>query len=241
MKLSKRLELVASFVPEGSRLADVGTDHGYIPIALVERGVCPFAIAMDVGTGPLARAREHIQERGLSGQISTRLSDGMEALHPGEADAVVMAGMGGELVIHILERGRRLWKCIPAYILSPQSELEKVRHYLDENGFSIRKEDMVMEEGKYYTVMLAEQANAVEKNGLDQEEKRECWYRYGKDLIQQKNPVLLSFLDKEEQRVLGILSGLEAQNTPGAKTARQGLEEELRQIKEARDEMRGNH
>ena len=102
MKLSKRLELVASFVPKGSRIADIGTDHGHLPICLVEQGICPGAVAMDVGRGPLGRANAHIREHGLSGVIETRLSDGLARLRPGEADTVVMAGMGGQLVIHIL-------------------------------------------------------------------------------------------------------------------------------------------
>lgn len=227
MKLSRRLEAVASFVPEGSRVADIGTDHGYIPIALVERGICPSAIAMDIRSGPLERAGEHIRERGLTDQISTRLSDGLAELAIGEADAVVIAGMGGELVIHILEGGRHLWSDLQAFILSPQSELEKVRRYLEANGFHIQKEDMVWDEGKFYTVMLVVR------------EAKACWYRYGKYLIQQNHPVLRAFLEKEEQWVAEILGKLEGQDTPGARTAREGLLEELRQIKEAQDEMQG--
>ena len=119
MKLSKRLEMIASFVKPGSRLADIGTDHGYIPIALTERGVILSALAMDVRKGPLERAREHIGEAGLAEQIETRLSDGLEKLKAGEADTVVIAGMGGELEIHILEEGRHIWDSGPVGSLAP--------------------------------------------------------------------------------------------------------------------------
>lgn len=229
MRLSKRLELVASFVPKGSRVADVGCDHGYIPIELVGRGICPEGIAMDVGKGPLKRAGSHIQARGLSGKISTRLSDGLSALMPGEADSAVIAGMGGELVIHILESGRHLWDSMGQFILSPQSELEKVRYYLEENGFRIEKEDMVLDEGKYYTVMLV-------KRGTMNYGKLH-WYRYGKELIAQKNKVLSSFLEKEEERMGAILKPLQLQQTPGAKAAAEEIEKQLACLNQARKEM----
>ena len=153
MKLSKRLEMVASFVKEGSNLADIGTDHGYIPIALAERGQVKRAIAMDVRSGPLERAKEHIKLHRLEDRIETRLSDGTKMLEPGEADTVVISGMGGDLVIHILEEGRFLWDSVSQWVLSPQSELDKVRRFLEGNGFVTVREDMVEEDGKYYTVM----------------------------------------------------------------------------------------
>ena len=105
MKLSKRLETVASFVPKGSNIADIGTDHGYVPIYLVREGQAEHAVAMDVRKGPLERARAHVAEAGLGSRIDVRLSDGLAGLKPGEADCVVIAGMGGELIIHILEEG----------------------------------------------------------------------------------------------------------------------------------------
>lgn len=138
MKLSKRLEMVASFVERGSRIADIGTDHGYLPIALIERGVSPGAIAMDIGQGPLARAKEHVLACGMEDKIELRLSDGLAELKPGEADSVVIAGMGGELVLHILEQGRALWESTGAFVLSPQSELDKVRIYLEKMVFVLR-------------------------------------------------------------------------------------------------------
>ena len=105
MQLSARMERLASKVPYGSRLADVGTDHGYIPIALVLRGKISSAVAMDVNPGPLKRAEEHIRGQKLSAYIETRLSDGLTALQAGEADTVLIAGMGGALTVRILKGG----------------------------------------------------------------------------------------------------------------------------------------
>ena len=106
MELSRRLRMNASFVTPGNRLADVGTDHGYIPIALRLEGVIPSALAMDINPGPLERAKEHIRQFDLETDIHTRLSDGVQALCPGEADSVLIAGMGGALTIKILEAGK---------------------------------------------------------------------------------------------------------------------------------------
>ena len=95
MKLSKRLETVASFVPKGSNIADIGTDHGYVPIYLVREGQAEHAVAMDVRKGPLERARAHVEDAGLGSRIDVRLSDGLAGLETGEADCVVIAGLGG--------------------------------------------------------------------------------------------------------------------------------------------------
>lgn len=229
MKLSKRLELVASFVKEGSTVADLGTDHGYIPIVLVERGVAGGAIAMDVRTGPLLRAREHIRLHGLEDRIETRLSDGARLLEPGEADTVVIAGMGGELVIHILEEGRHLWNSVDQWVLSPQSELWKVRRFLKEQGFLISREGMVEEDGKYYTVMEAVRGEMGEMTRAQ--------LLYGKCLIQDKNPVLGDFLRKEEKQMKTIRGRLANQRSKAAARRLRELKWELLWVKEARNEM----
>ena len=97
MQLSLRLSAIAGLVTRGNRLVDVGCDHGYLPVALYLDGKIPKAIAMDVRKGPLSRAQEHISQYGLNTYIETRLSDGLEALKPGEGDTLVIAGMGGPL------------------------------------------------------------------------------------------------------------------------------------------------
>lgn len=229
MKLSKRLETVASFVTQGSNIADIGTDHGYIPIYLIKEGIAHSAIAMDVREGPLKRAGAHIAMYGLEDRIKTRLSDGLKALSPGEADTVIMAGMGGELVIHILREGRHMWKTVDHFILSPQSDLGQVRRFLLGHGFMISEETMLEEDGKFYTVMKAE-PGSMEYGG-------EGHYRYGKYLIEKKNPVLRCFLEKERQLKEGILSQLAAKDTDGARERILTLRQELQWIKEVQDEM----
>ena len=108
MQLSKRLSAVAEFVTPGGCLVDVGTDHGYVPIALLEQKKISSAIAMDVNRGPLERAREHIAQYQMGDYIETRLSDGLHALRAGEGDSLLIAGMGGGLTIRILSEGEPL-------------------------------------------------------------------------------------------------------------------------------------
>ena len=232
MQLSKRLKLVASFVPEGDRVADVGTDHGYVPIWLVGTGRCPGAVAMDVRQGPLDRARAHIRESGLEDKIQVRLCDGLSGSIPGEVDTGVIAGMGGELMLRILEEGRHMWESTAHFVLSPQSDLDKVRRFLEAEGFLLLREAMVLDEGKYYTVLLT--GRGMEEKGTY---RRPSWYLYGKLLIQDKDPVLQCFLEKEEERLEKILAGLAGKATDGAAAARKEILEQLAGVREVQADM----
>lgn len=227
MELSKRLQMVASMVTPGMRLADVGTDHAYIPIYLTEQQVIPEAIAMDINKGPLERAEEHIKEHGLEDRIQTRLSDGLQKLKAGEVDAMIAAGMGGALVIRILEDGKEVAKSLKELILQPQSELEKVRRYLLQNGYRIIDENMVLDEGKYYPMMKIQPCSEEETEEYATEE-----LKYGKWLLQKANPVLKQFLEKEIQIDSEILAALTSQDSTRARTREQELQTEINEIKE---------
>ena len=225
MELSKRLAAVAALVDAGSRPADIGTDHAYIPIWLVEEGICQKAFAMDVGKGPLERAREHITGHGLGNYIETRLSDGLGALAPGEADCMIAAGMGGNLIIKILEEGCSVLEEMNTCILQPQSELAKVRKYLCEHGYCSVAENMVKEDGKYYPMMKV-------RKGCE-ELYREEEYCYGRLLLKEKHPVLREFLEKERRTKQEILQ--ELQKLPGehVKTRIEVLQHEILVIENA--------
>ena len=123
MELSKRLQAVADLVTEGASVADIGTDHGYIPIYLIEHNIAGKVIALDINRGPLERARMHVVGHGLKGKIETRLSDGLEKVLPGEVDTMIAAGMGGGLVIKILTEGYPVVEILDTMILQPQSEI----------------------------------------------------------------------------------------------------------------------
>ncbi|MGN0406407.1 MAG: tRNA (adenine(22)-N(1))-methyltransferase [Bariatricus sp.] len=213
MELSKRLKAVADLVTPGMRLADVGTDHGYIPIYLTEAGVIPSAIAMDINKGPLERAKEHIREHGLEGKIQTRLSDGLKNLQMNEADCMIAAGMGGGLVIRILSEGRETAGSLKELILQPQSEIGSVRKYLTEEGYRIVAEDMVFEDGKYYPMMKAVPWTADDDEMPYAEEELE----FGRVLLHQAHPVLRQFLKREIEIQDRILTALKEQESVRAK------------------------
>lgn len=153
--LSKRLQTVAEMVPEGSIIADVGTDHGFVPIYLAWSGRIKHGIAMDVRKGPLERATEHVKEYGLEEMIETRLSDGLDKLSEGEADTMICAGMGGPLMQKILEQKDPRSIKISTLILEPQSEIMHFRAFLRKKGYEITQEEFLLEEGKYYPVIKA--------------------------------------------------------------------------------------
>ena len=235
MDLSKRLTAVASLVTAGYTVADIGTDHAYIPISLVERGTVPGAVAMDVNRGPLERAAENIRSHGLEGKIRTRLSDGFSALECGEADSAVIAGMGGGLTIRILKEGAAVVSTLKECILQPQSEIEKVRAFLLEEGFLFIREDMVEEDGKYYPMMKVKPPQkgeeAPENPGDRQESCRASWseteLRYGRLLLESRHPVLREYLLREIKIKEQILSELEEKASDRAEKRIMELKEEL--------------
>lgn len=189
MQLSKRLAAIAKMVKNGNRVVDVGCDHGYIPIWLVEQGVIPGAIAMDINKGPLLRAEANIEQHNLSCYIETRLSDGVAALGAGEGDTLVIAGMGGPLMERILEEGADVLRTIQEFILEPQSEIGHMRLYLQEHGYEITDEDMVFEDGKFYPVIKAVHGSMKPLKGEELE--------YGSCLLEKQHPILYRYLKHE--------------------------------------------
>lgn len=200
VNLSKRLKCIADFVDKGAVVADVGTDHGHIPIYLILNEIADYAIAMDINEGPLGKADENIRQYGVEEHIKLKLSDGLEKLEENEADTVIIAGMGGRLIVDILERGRNVLKSVSNLILSPHTEIENVRHYLMDNGYEIINEKMVFDEGKYYTVIKAIHGTMC----YDKEE----YFLYGKLLLENKDEVLRDYLLKQRIKYNLILKKL---------------------------------
>lgn len=153
--LGNRLALCASMVREGTRLADIGTDHAYLPIWLAREGRISRAIAADVRISPLRSAEYHIRRHHTEEQVSVRLSDGLDAIFPNEADDVVMAGMGGELIVRLMEAAPWLKTGDKHLILQPMTSAEALRRYLAREGFAILREEAAEEDGHVYAVIQA--------------------------------------------------------------------------------------
>lgn len=225
MELSFRMEQVMAMAEPCRTVADIGCDHGYVAMELVRRGIAERAIAMDVRQGPLSRAQENIRKEQLEDRIECRLSDGLEGLEVGEADGIVIAGMGGPLMVKLLSAGREKLTAVRTMVLQPQSELPEVRRYLHKNGWRIAQEAMLQEDGKYYTVL---QVKTGEEAYMSPEE-----YRYGAYLLQRKNPVLQEYLYKEAELYNGILNRLKLEHTSKTQERMQEVERILQWNQEA--------
>lgn len=200
--LSKRLQAIANLIEKCYSVADVGCDHGFLSIYLIENKIAEHVFAMDINSGPIERAQEHIRESRLENYIETIQCDGLTGLN--YADTIVIAGMGGRLMLRILSDSPEVSKRANKLILEPQSELELFRKSLTEMGYKIEAEDFVLDEGKYYPIIRAVRGEMT----LSRAEAM-----YGPLLIRDKNPVLKEFLMKEREYKLSILWNLTG-NTP---------------------------
>lgn len=150
--LSKRLKTIAGLVPVGSRVADIGADHGYLPIYLIKNNIAQFVLACDIGEKPLENAKKNISNSKTE-KIETRLCDGLDGVESDEVDTIIIAGMGGDVISGILSR--RQWIKNPDYslILQPMTSADTLRRFLVNNGFSVNEEVSVLDNKKIYSVM----------------------------------------------------------------------------------------
>ncbi|PUB34918.1 tRNA (adenine22-N1)-methyltransferase [Pseudomonas sp. GV105] len=157
--LSMRLERVAAHVPAGARLADIGSDHGYLPVALLRRGLIAAAVAGEVAATPFQAAERTVRENGLERHVSVRLADGLAAIEPGDAiSAISVCGMGGETIRDILDSGKAYLTGQERLILQPNGGEQPLRQWLMDNGYRILVEELLRENRFYYEIIVAERA-----------------------------------------------------------------------------------
>ena len=190
--LSNRLKNVVSQVNTGNLIADIGTDHGYVPIYLIKNSIAKKAIAADISKGSCDKAKTNISLYGLNDKIDVRCGNGLET--------IIISGMGGLLTIDVLKSNEKAVKNANQLILQPQRDIEKVRAYLHSINYKIINEEMLMESGKYYTII-----NAVK--GSD-EEYSEIEYYFGKFLLNKKSAVLKKFIDHEYKKINIVLDNI---------------------------------
>jgi len=186
MEISDRLRTVASFVRESRSIADIGTDHAYIPIYLYKEGIINRAIACDINREPIKRAESNINLYHLGNVIETRLGNGLTPIKAGETDGIVIAGIGGMLMIDILKTYPDKMESVKELVLQPQSDVESVRRFIHSRSFRIDDEQMLYEDGIFYTIIRA--VCGIESYNS----KRD--YVFGKINIEKKSTVLKKYL-----------------------------------------------
>ena len=218
--LSKRLYTVANMVSKGCIVADIGCDHGFVSIYLIESKTSPRVIAMDINDGPLLRAKEHISNKNLTEYIDIRKSDGAKALRwidqskkILEVNSLIAAGIGGRLVIKIMKESLDKIRTLNELILQPQSEVFLVRKFLEDNNFVIINEDMVLDDGKYYPVIKVV-PSIHEKMNLNEYERY-----YGPLLIKNRNSTLEYYLIREREKYTALLKNLQKDNKDNTVTS----------------------
>lgn len=219
--LTPRLEAVSRMIPPCRVLADIGTDHAYIPIEMLRRGICVRAYAADVVTGPLSRAKKNIAENGFSDRIETVLGSGLQPIP--SADVYVIAGMGGLLIAQLLSESQEKAQTAKTLVLQPMTAVSELREYLFENGYLIEDEDLAAEGNKLYQMMKVRYDGVVRKPSFAQ-------LQIGEPLIRKKHPLLLRYLKMRMKRYETAIEGLKRGNDHERLAMFEELYEEMRQI-----------
>jgi len=167
IKLPDRLEHIANLIDENETMADIGTDHGFLPVALWERKICKKIILSDVNKGPLEKAKENINSTNPGIEFDLRLGNGLETILMGEVDTLVIAGMGGTLITEILGADIEKSKSFKKIILQPRNGQSKLRYWLKENGFNIIKEELVKESIYICEIILVEPGEIIINKNID--------------------------------------------------------------------------
>ncbi|MBW5444869.1 tRNA (adenine-N(1))-methyltransferase [Cohnella sp. CFH 77786] len=197
VKLSRRLAALSEWVPEGARLADIGTDHALLPVYLAGSGRIRFAVAGDVNAGPVEAARRQVAEAGLADTVSVRHGDGLSVLAPGEVDTVCIAGMGGSLMARLLEAAGERLNGVRTLVLSPHVAEDAVRRWLIENGYLLDREQLLEEDGVIYTLLRAvrpadrSEAERENRNLYDEKVLAPCVPSMKLQLLLEMGPLLV--------------------------------------------------
>ncbi|HET7579367.1 MAG TPA: tRNA (adenine(22)-N(1))-methyltransferase TrmK [Bacillales bacterium] len=232
-KLSERLRVVAEDIPYGSTMADIGSDHAYLPCFLCSRGQVKGAVAGEVADGPFHSASVAVREQSLEDMISVRKGDGLAVITPGEVDVVVVAGMGGKLISDILERGKEKLLGVKRLVLQPNVAAEVVRAWLMEQDWELKKERIMEEAGKIYEILIAEPGDG----GAPYQSAGKAGFRFGPFLMQEKSPVF----QKKWRAEIKKWKRIEAQLDQAAETEERARRKQIlrQKIRETEEMLNG--
>ncbi|MEW9701623.1 tRNA (adenine(22)-N(1))-methyltransferase TrmK [Paenibacillus sp. SI8] len=243
VKLSERLQMIAERVPQGSRLADIGSDHALLPTYLAQNGVVTFAVAGEVNPGPYEAAKRQVLESGLSKTISVRSGDGLAVIEPGEVDVITIAGMGGSLMASILDAGKEKLQGVSKLILQPNVGEDQVRRWLDEQGWFLETEAILEEDGKIYEILTAvpnekqlkDQLQSLYQNRSLPGHKTVDKFRLlqmGPYLVTEAPAVWFKKWESELEKLNMIQTQLSHSSAEASKVKAEQIGQEIREIKE---------
>lgn len=201
MNIGVRLEAIGHLVPQGCSLADVGTDHAYLPVWLLEKGIITHAVAGDIAEGPCRAARTTVAMYGAKDKVEVRLGSGLKVLKPGEVDCVTIAGMGASTMIDIFEESEAVTKSLKHLVLQPMAGAASLRRWLCEHGWNIVDEDLVEDGIHFYEIISAVQGKA--------EQQSEVEYMIGNVLLKKGHPLLAKHFQRQIANLSQLLENME--------------------------------
>ncbi|MBO8128646.1 MAG: SAM-dependent methyltransferase [Peptococcaceae bacterium] len=224
MELSPRLLCIAHFVPPGKVVADIGTDHALLPVYLIKTGRVSRVIGVEKAGGPLAAARLAVTSRGFEGFIDVRCGDGLTALKPGEAQVIVLAGMGGHTIKEILAKSPGVRQAAERLVMQPMAQAGALRLWLAGHGWRIVDEELVRDGGRLFQVIVAEPGKQEVDDQLLQE--------IGPRLVAKKHPLLKEYLAGLLRIYEKILTGLQKSNRPEAREKAGNIQDKMAKLEE---------
>ena len=224
MEISSRLKTVACMVDKCRCAADIGTDHGYVPIYLIKNHICSRVIASDINIGPIKKAMLNVKSENLSGRIDCRLGEGLSTIAPGEAEEIVIAGMGGNLIADIIESHIDVFRKSDSFVLQPMQNSEVLREYIYKKGFKILDEELCIDENRFYEIIKIEYASDIEK--VDS-----IFYEVGKILIEKKHRYLSKFIESKIENYRKIILNIKG-HTELANRSKIELQAKIRKLRE---------
>ena len=230
MELSKRLNSIVKHMDKCEKMADIGSDHGYIPIYAVKNNICRRAIASDINKGPVEKARMDAMFEGVSDFVDVRLGAGLKTIRKGEVNSIVIAGMGGNLIRDILEADISKVKELDYMILLPAQNPEVLRKYLYNTGYEILTEDICEDEGIYYEIFKV-RYSTENKLVID-----DIFYEISPILLREKNPMMKEYLEVKREKLEKIL-GFIKEDTESANNRKKEISSKIEFIDKSINEV----
>lgn len=229
LNISERLQRIAAFVPQGATMADIGSDHAYLPLYLAQQGVISSAVAGELNEGPFKGAEFNVRSHGYKDVISVRRGNGLAVIEPGEVEVITVAGMGGGTIKEILAAGEAKLQGVKRLVLSPQGDGDTLRRWLFAHGWKLIDEDLLIEDDKLYEIVVAERGEMQTDDPIQLE--------FGPILLERRHPLIADRVEYELGKIKRALQGLEKAKGESGQEKRQQLLARQAQLEEVKEHV----